>query len=88
MTPHPGAFCDIFIRGSKKRLKILRSSFSTHIPLSPGTLLAKHKHDLSVACSEGVLHLLEVQLEGKTSMTSEQFLRGYPLDVLSFSEAQ
>jgi methionyl-tRNA formyltransferase len=86
MTPHPGAFCDLFIRGSKKRLKILRASFSAHAPLPPSTLVPAGKPELSVACGDGVLHLLEIQLEGKTPMTAEEFLRGYPLDVLAFTE--
>lgn len=46
----------------------------------PGTVVAVGKDRLAVQTGDGVLLLLEVQLEGKKRMPVGDFLRGYPLE--------
>lgn len=71
VTPRPGAWCRIWLRGVEKRLKVL----ACH-PGVDGRLLAP--------CPDGSLSLDQVQLEGKKPLSAEEFLRGYSLDDVSF----
>ncbi len=77
LSPFPGAWCPIYLGDEEKRLKIKRSrviAFPSSVP--PGTLIASGKEGCTVACLEGALQLLEVQLEGKKSMSAAEFLKG------------
>ena len=47
----------------------------------PGTIVSVEKNALKVQTGEGVLSLLEVQLEGKKRMDAGSFLRGYAVEV-------
>ena len=40
----------------------------------------KDLKDLGVQTAHGLLQLLEVQLEGKKRMTTDAFLRGFPVE--------
>ncbi len=74
LSPHPAAFT--FING--KKLKIFQCKPLLQEPhTTPGTFDTDGKTYLNVACSNGYLQLLEVQLEGKRRMNIEEFLRGY-----------
>jgi methionyl-tRNA formyltransferase len=79
-SPHPGAFCKIKIGADIKRIKIkcARLSFMTG---RPGEILDKSKKFI-IACSHGSLEILEVQLEGKKTMSSIEFLKGLHNDIL------
>ncbi len=83
-TPRPGAWCRVMLRGQEKRLKILKTRLVLEKGgLSAGALL-EVSHSLVVACSEGALELLEVQLEGKRPLSALEFCRGLPPFALSF----
>ncbi len=84
LSPTPGASCQILIGDDKKRLKIKRSHITSGSDV-PGTILQFGKEGFIVACGEGALRLLEVQLEGKKTMTAEEFIRGVhrPLSMLA-----
>ena len=88
VNPYPGAWCDVTVKGEKKRLKIHKSRV---IPLgqdlSPGTIvnLQQTKGNLIIATAQEALELLDVQLEGKRSMSSEELCRGIARSHLSFS---
>ncbi len=78
VNPHPGAWCDVLAKGEKKRLKVHRTRV---VPLekgTPGTLLNRDagRGNLLIATGEGALELVEVQLEGKKAMSSEELCRG------------
>lgn len=77
LSPQPGAWCPLYLGEEEKRLKIRRARLAaiSH-GKTPGTLLAFSASDWIVACGEGALQLLEVQLEGKKSMTTEDFIKG------------
>lgn len=76
LSPYPAAFTII----NEKMFKIFRTKkeiiFPTHLE---GDYETDGKTYLKFACINGYLHLLEVQLEGKKKMTTEEFLRGYRL---------
>ncbi|XVJ68110.1 MAG: methionyl-tRNA formyltransferase [Lacibacter sp.] len=74
LSPFPGAFTEL----NGKMLKIYRSKKET----SPnsyqgGELVTDNKTFLKFSCSNGYVHVLELQLEGKKRMSVEEFLRGY-----------
>jgi len=78
VTPSPGAFCFVMVRGEKKRLKVLRSTRVQDIHQAPGKVIIISKDEVAIACGEGALKLEEVQLEGSKAMPASQFLRGVP----------
>ncbi len=77
LSPRPGAWCPIFLGKEEKRLKIKRACVcagSQELP--PGTVIAWGKQGCIVACKEGALQLLEVQLEGKKALPVAEFIKG------------
>jgi methionyl-tRNA formyltransferase len=71
LSPFPGAWC--MINGT--RVKILRAHVTAGAG-EPGTFI---NDQLSIACGEGALELLELQREGKGAMQAQDFIRGYPI---------
>lgn len=65
-SPRPGAYCMVEIGGEKKRLTIRKAQKVAGFEAGKWV----------VSCGEGFLSLLEVQLEGKKSLSIEEFLRG------------
>lgn len=86
VNPYPGAWCYVSIRGEKKRLKISRTRVMPCEKTQPGTLLNSHqtKGNFLIATEDQALELLEVQLEGKKSMSSEELSRGIVRTHLNF----
>ncbi len=74
MSPIPGAYT---YHGGHV-LKPLRSLRRPGLG-APGTVLAAEA-ELIVACGEGAVELVEVQLEGRRRMTAAELLRGYAID--------
>lgn len=83
LTPHPGVWCWVEVRGIKKRLHIKKAHPLPDRSGKPGTRLAEPSR-LIVACGEGALELLEVQLEGKQALPTPLFLRGIDLSQFRF----
>lgn len=73
LYPWPGAFTLL----NKKRVKLLRSKVAPAVQSSgrPGCLEFRHGQ-LFVPCAEGVLEILELQLEGKRAMLPTEFANG------------
>jgi len=84
VTPHPGAWCWVEVKGMRKRLKILSSRFIFGYTENPGNILQFGEEGIIVACGEEALRLLEVKLEGKRAMTAEEFARGLSIQDLKF----
>lgn len=84
MTPKPGAWCWVEIKGEKKRLSIKKTRKENSLTGPPGTLVSRSPNELIVACAKGGINILELQPEGKKSMPIEAFLRGISLDQLKF----
>lgn len=78
VNPYPGAWCYVNVKGEKKRLKISRTRVVEGNQAEPGTILhpQQMKANLVIATGDKALELLEVQLEGKKSMSSEEWMRG------------
>ena len=47
-----------------------------------GTIITDGKKDLKVACKDGFVSIQSLQLAGKKRMNSDEFLRGYKIDLL------
>ena len=72
LSPSPGAWVEMTIRGKSQRVKLLRSELVAATG-APGTLLAD---DMTIACGEGAVRLVELQRAGKGAMKAGEFLRG------------
>lgn len=86
VNPYPGAWCYVLVKEEKKRLKITRTKVVPCVSTTPGTILNPHqtKGNLLIATEDQALELLEVQLEGKKSMSSEELTRGIPRSQIRF----
>ncbi|MEZ4256762.1 MAG: methionyl-tRNA formyltransferase [Polyangiales bacterium] len=78
LVPWPGAFTH---HGST-RIKVHASRIVAHSgsDAAPGTVLRADRHGLEVQCGEGVVSLLELQLDGRKRLPVEGFLAGYALE--------
>jgi methionyl-tRNA formyltransferase len=73
LTPWPGAYTVL----AGKRIKILEAIVEDRTaPAPPGKIVRADGDKLSVACSDGVLSILRLQMEGKKPTSTEEFLRG------------
>ncbi|HEX8698042.1 MAG TPA: methionyl-tRNA formyltransferase [Myxococcaceae bacterium] len=73
-TPWPGVYTGL----NGARLKVHRVRVGSGKG-APGTVLSASPQGLEVACGEGSLVLLDVQLEGKRVMSAADFLSGHRL---------
>ncbi|MGZ8517646.1 MAG: methionyl-tRNA formyltransferase [Chitinophagaceae bacterium] len=74
LSPFPGAFTEL----NGKMLKIYRSEKEiTQVTIPHGFHETDGKAFLKFSCSDGYIHVKELQLEGKKKMSVEEFLRGY-----------
>lgn len=77
LSPFPGAFTHL----NDKMLKVYRSEKEASPNSSGGGSLGRFETDnktfLKFACTNGYIHVKELQLEGKKKMSTEEFLRGY-----------
>ena len=75
-NPWPGTYTTI----NGKTLKIWRAEVLRQtVEMPPGTILLKDKTGIRVATGEGILNILELQLEGKKRMDVQAFLNGYEI---------
>ena len=75
LSPFPGAWCELPLDGEPVRIKLLRCEAARGAG-EPGALLGD---DLTIACGDGALRVLQLQRAGKQPMSAEQFLRGTPV---------
>jgi methionyl-tRNA formyltransferase len=74
LSPYPAAFTEL----GDKTLKVFRSEKEHAPPTSrPGRWETDRKNWLKFACSDGYIHVKDIQLEGKRRMSIEDFLRGF-----------
>ncbi|QEC70191.1 methionyl-tRNA formyltransferase [Panacibacter ginsenosidivorans] len=74
LSPFPGAFTLL----NEKAFKIYQSKKEMAMHnFENGSLHTDHKTYLKFACSNGFIHVTDIQLEGKKRMFTEEFLRGY-----------
>jgi methionyl-tRNA formyltransferase len=70
LSPFPGAWCEI--AGEGGRIKVLRTTRGEGVG-APGTVL---DDQLTVACADGAVRILELQRAGRQAMKADEFLRG------------
>jgi methionyl-tRNA formyltransferase len=75
LSPFPGAWTEIGGEGDVARVKILRCELAKGSG-APGDAL---DDQLTIACGEGAIRIIELQRAGKAPMKSAEFLRGTPL---------
>lgn len=76
LAPYPAAFTEL----DGKTLKIFRGKGrKTQHPGEKGMPVSNGKNYLAFPCADGLFEVLEIQLEGKKRMSTEEFLRGYQL---------
>ena len=74
LSPFPGALSIL----DGKILKLFKSSKEYAVTkIEPGTVLTDGKTFLKFSCTDGFIHVLDLQLEGKKRIIVEDFLRGY-----------
>ncbi|HEV2625896.1 MAG TPA: methionyl-tRNA formyltransferase [Xanthobacteraceae bacterium] len=72
LSPFPGAWFEYPNAG---RIKVLRTTKGSGVG-EPGRVL---DDDLTIACGEGAVRLLELQRSGRQPMRVDEFLRGTPI---------
>ena len=72
LSPFPGAFFEGDFGKAVERVKVLRAEIASGSG-RPGALLSD---DLTIACGQGALRLIDVQRAGKAPMSAAEFLRG------------
>lgn len=81
LNPWPSAYTYL----DEKTFKIWKAKVvSDSVEHAPGCIVQVTKQEILVQAKDGVLSLLEVQLEGKKRMPTDAFLRGYQLEEGSF----
>ena len=75
LNPNPGTWFEL----KKFRVKILKARIiEKNHNCKPGEVLNKN---FTIACSRNALQVIELQKEGKKSMSASEFLKGYNLEV-------
>ncbi len=79
LSPYPAAFTFLVSpAGEQHHVKIYRAGKSSGTGgLAPSTLVTDGKKVLSVVTNDGTINIFELQLAGKKSMKTEEFLRGF-----------
>ena len=72
LSPFPGAWFELDLAGKPVRIKVLRSELADGSG-APGTIIGDN---LTIACGDGAVRLIQIQREGKAAMDADAFLRG------------
>jgi methionyl-tRNA formyltransferase len=81
LSPYPTAFTELQNEeGQVKNLKIFFAEYSTVEHGKPvGTIDTDNNNFLNVYCSDGLIQIKDIQLEGKKRMKVHEFLKGYKI---------
>jgi methionyl-tRNA formyltransferase len=77
LSPFPGAWCELPGEAGSVRVKLLRTTRADGAG-PPGTML---DNQLTIACGDGAVRILELQRAGRQPMKADAFLRGTPIAV-------
>lgn len=80
LSPYPCAKSFFKSNSSTLSFKIFESQpeIAKH-KYNPGEIISDGKHFLSIACKDGLIGILSIQLEGKKRMNTVEFLRGFKI---------
>jgi methionyl-tRNA formyltransferase len=73
VSPFPGAFFEADFGKGRERIKLLRAEMAQGKVVRPGTLLDEQ---MTIACGEGAIRILEAQRAGGKPLPGDVFLRG------------
>jgi methionyl-tRNA formyltransferase len=81
LSPYPTAWSELVnSSGDPLVVRIFKSRPGKAVfREKPGTLVTDNRDFLSVVTGNGILNILQIQLEGKKQMDITEFLRGFPL---------
>ncbi|HRG60224.1 MAG TPA: methionyl-tRNA formyltransferase [Bacteroidia bacterium] len=82
LSPFPTAFTNLIFENSESILfKIYKAAYELTSHSKPtGSIESDGKTFLKVACKNGFINLLQVQMAGKKAMTIQEFLRGFDVN--------
>lgn len=81
LSPYPAAFFNLKAENKPDlniKVYISLPEIVSHT-FAPGTIISDNKKTLKIACSNGFVHILELQAAGKKRMNIADFLRGFKL---------
>ncbi|MGN0206546.1 MAG: methionyl-tRNA formyltransferase [Muribaculaceae bacterium] len=83
LSPYPAAWSAfVDAQGTEYQFKVFKTSHPEKFQSSsvaPGTI-EYTKHTIKIACADGFVEILSLQLAGKKRMSSDEFLRGFNLE--------
>ena len=83
LSPYPAAWSAfVDAQGTEYQFKVFKTSHPEKFqssPVAPGTI-EYTKHTIKIACADGFIEILSLQLAGKKRMSSDEFLRGFNLE--------
>jgi methionyl-tRNA formyltransferase len=80
LSPYPGARSVLTSGTTRYSFKVLESQMEIcDHDLQPGHLLSDGKNYLKVACKDGFITIIKLQIEGKKRMNTLEFLRGFSI---------
>ena len=79
LSPYPAAYTVLVQDGREWQLKIFSSRLCADEGRPAGSCISDGRTFLKIQCGQGALEVLELQIEGKKRMSTEDFLRGFKL---------
>lgn len=80
LSPYPGAYSELHQDNKSLSVKLfVTEKIFEGSELTNGSLITDNKNFIKVKCANGLLNILELQLEGKKRMSVPEFLRGFNL---------
>ena len=80
LSPYPAAFTTLKIKDKDMNVKVFEVGFEQDSSVKEtGKIITDNKKFIKISCSNGYIQLLDIQLEGKKRMKTEEFLRGVKL---------
>ena len=80
LSPYPCARSSFARDSATISFKIFEShSENDEHSYKPGEIISDGKHYIKIACKNGYLNILSIQLEGKKRMSTVEFLRGFKI---------
>ncbi|MBQ5538881.1 MAG: methionyl-tRNA formyltransferase [Bacteroidales bacterium] len=80
LSPYPAAFTTLKIKDKEMNVKVFEVGFEPDSSEKEvGKVITDNKNFIKISCQNGYIQLLDIQLEGKKRMKTEDFLRGVKL---------
>lgn len=77
LSPFPTAWTTI----DGAQLNVFRTKVNPESHSRPAGEILDHKNTLDITCKDGIVSLLEIQMQGKRRMSAREFLNGYRIQV-------